>query len=130
MHDWGVVDNRHRGAALLRNVDGLPHVIIGPVLLWKREPLERWTGVPKKALTAILLPFTAYGIAVVAGTQRLDAPSPRWLLPLAVTANSAAIAAGLAAATHGRLTLLGRLAGGGLAAGGVRVLMALRRPPA
>lgn len=121
---------RDRRAALLRNVDGLPHVVLGPVLLMKVEPLERRTGVPRRVLAAVLLPLTAYGLAVVAGTRRLDAPSPRWLLPLAVTANTAAVVAGPVAVTHRHLTLLGRMAGGGLAAGGVRVLMALRRPPA
>jgi hypothetical protein len=79
-------------------------------------------------LRAILLPFTAYGAAVVVGTQDLEKPLPGWLIPLAITANSAAVVVGTAGVTRRRLTPLGRLAGGGLAAGGVRMLLALRGP--
>jgi hypothetical protein len=115
-----------RRATLLRRVDGVPHVVLGPLLLVALAPLERLTGASRGTLAAILVPFTAYGVLVVAGTQEPGAPPPRWLVPLAVTANAAAVVVGSAALTRRDLTPLGRLAGGGLAAGGVRLLLALR----
>ena len=90
------------------------------------SPLERWTGASRGTLAAVLVPFTAYGVAVVAGTQKPAGPSPQWLLPLAVSANTAAVAVGSAAMMRSELTPLGRLAGAGLAAGGARLLLALR----
>lgn len=113
---------------LLRRVDGLPHVVLGPLLLAVLTPLERLTGASRGTLAAILVPFTAYGFVVVAGTQDPRAPSPQWLVPLAVTANTAAVVVGFQARTRQDLTPLGRLAGGGLAAGGVCVLLALSGP--
>jgi hypothetical protein len=76
-------------------------------------------------LAAIIVPFTAYGVVVVAATQK-PAPPPHWLVPLAVTANTAAVVVGSAAVTRRGLTPFGRLAGGGLAVGGARLLLALR----
>jgi hypothetical protein len=95
-------------------------------LLAALTPLARLTGVSRGTLAAILVPFTAYGVVVVAVTQKRGAPSPQWLVPMAVTANSAAVLVGSAAVTRRDLTPLGRLAGGGLAAGGARLLLALR----
>lgn len=113
---------------MLRHVDGVPHIVLGPMLLAVLTPLERSTGAPRGVLRAILVPFTAYGAAVVVATRDVEAPLPRWLIPLAITANSAAVVVGMAGLTRRRLTLPGRLAGGGLAAGGVRMLLALRDP--
>jgi hypothetical protein len=98
------------------------------MLLAGLTPLERSTGAPRGALAAILVLFTAYGAVIVVGTQDLDSPPPPWLLPLAVTANSAAVMVGVASVVHRDLTPLGRLAGGGLASGGARLLLALHRP--
>lgn len=120
--------DRDRRATLLRRVDGVPHVVLGPLLLAGLTPLERFTGASRGTLAAILVPFTAYGVVVVAGTQKPGAPSPPWLVPLAVAANTAAVVVGAAAVTRRDLTPLGRLAGGGLAAGGVRLLLALPGP--
>jgi hypothetical protein len=117
-----------RRARLLRRVDGLPHVVLGPLLLAGLRPLERLTGASRGSLAAILVPFTAYGVVVVVGTQNLGSPPPRWLVPLAVTANIVAVVVGSAAVARPSLTPLGRLAGGGLAAGGMRLLRALRAP--
>lgn len=111
---------------LLRRVDGVPHVVLGPLLLAALTPLERLTGASRGTLVSILVPFTAYGVGVVAGTQKPDAPPAQWLVPLAVTANTAAFIVGLAAATRRDLTPLGRLAGAGLAAGGARLILSLR----
>jgi len=119
---------RDRRASLLRRVDGLPHVILGPLLLAGLTPLERSTGASRSSLVAILVTFTAYGVVVVAGTHKPGSPPPQWLVPLAVTANIAGVVVGSAAVTRRGLTPLGRLAGGGLAAGGVRLLVALRGP--
>ena len=91
-------------------------------------PLERLTGASSRTLAVILVPFTGYGAVVVAGTRNPGAPSPQWLVPLSITANIAAVVVGAAAVTRRDLTPLGRLAGGGLVAGGVRLLLALRRP--
>ncbi len=117
-----------RRGALLRRVDGIPPVVLGPLLLAGLRPLERSTGASRRTLAAILVPFTVYGVAVVMGTREPDAPVAPWLMPLAVTANTAAVVAGSAAMTQRGLTPLGRLAGAGLAAGGARLLLALRRP--
>ena len=93
---------------------------------------RRSSGSPasKGALAAILLPFTAYGVAVVTGTQNPGAPSPQWLVPLAVTANTSAVVIRSRAVTRRGLTPFGRLAGGGLAIGGLRLLLALSSPHA
>ena len=124
MTTWGP----DRRVALLRRIDGVPHVILGPLMLAGLTPLERLTGASRRTLAAIVVPFTAYGAVVVAGTQGPGAPPPPWLVPVAATANTAAVLVGCAAVTRRRLTPLGRLAGGGLAAGGVRLLLALRPP--
>ena len=121
-------DDRDRRAALLRRVDGIPHVVLGPVLLVASAPLARWTGASRSTLAAVLVPFTAYGAAVVAGTAGQAGSPPRWLVPLAVTANAAAVGAGTVAAVRADLTPLGRVAGAGLAAGGVGMLLVLRGP--
>lgn len=127
-HHAGVDYDMDSRATLLRRVDGIPHVVLGPLLLTVLAPLARLTGASRSTLAAILVPFTAYGVVVVAGTQELDASPPRWLVPLAVGANTAAVVVGLAAVARRDLTPPGRLAGGGLAAGGARLLLALRRP--
>ena len=111
---------------LMRRVDGVPHVVLGPLLLAGLTPLEGSTGASRRTLAAILVPFTAYGVAIVKGTQKPEAPPPQWLVPLAVTANAAAVAVGSAAVTRRGLTPPGRLAGGGLAAGGAGLIVALR----
>ena len=118
------VDGR---VTLLRRVDGYPHVVLGPLLLAGLTPVGRVTGASRGTLAAILVPFTAYGILVVAGTRNPDEP-PQWLVPLAVMANAAAVVVGSAAVMRRGLTPLGRLGGGGLAVGGVRLLLALRGP--
>ncbi len=117
-------------AGLLRRVDGVPHIVIGPLLLAALTVLERLTGVSRSTLAKFLVAFTAYGAVVVVATDDLSVPPPRWLVPLATTANVAAVAVGSAAVARRDLTRLGRLAGGALAAGGVRMLLALRVPPA
>ena len=130
--EWhrGGVDDIDRRARLLRRVDGVPHVVLGPVLLAAVSPLERVTGVPRGTLTAILVPFTAYGVVVVAATRERDTSVPSWLVPLAVAANTGALVVGSAGLRHRGLTPWGRVASGGLALGAVRVLQALRRPRA
>ncbi len=101
-------DDRHRRAALLRRIDGVPHVLLGPALLAVLAPLERWTGASRRSLAAILVPFTAYGVVVLIGTRELEAPRLRWLVPVAITANAAAVAVGAAAVAHRGVTPLGR----------------------
>jgi hypothetical protein len=115
-------------AALLRRVDGVPHVVLGPLLLAAVVPLERLTGVPRGAMTAILVPFTAYGVVVVAATHKRNSAIPPWLVPLAVVVNIAAVVVGSAGLTRRGLAPWGRVAGGGLALGAVRVLEKLRVP--
>lgn len=112
---------------LLRRVDGLSHVALGPPLLAAASPLARLTGVSVGTVVAVLVPFTAYGFAVVVGTRDTSAPPPRWLVPLAVAANFSAVGLGATAAARDELTAAGRLCGVGLAVGGVRMLVALRR---
>jgi len=120
--------DRDRRATLLRRVDGLPHVVLGPLLLAGLTPLERLTGASRAGLVAFLVPFTAYGVVVVVGTRKPGSPPPQWLVPSAVTANIAAVMVGSAAVARRRPTPLGRLAGGGLVAGGVCLLVAPRGP--
>lgn len=112
---------------MLRLVDGVPHVILGPLLLTLLAPLERFTGASRRQLALILVPFTGYGLVVVAATHDPGAATPQWLIPVALTANTAALVVGAAAMTRRGLTPLGRSAGAGLAAGGVLMLLALRR---
>ena len=115
-------------ARLLRRVDGVPHVVLGPLLLAAVRPLERVTGVPQRTLTAILVPFTAYGAVVVVATHERGTPVPPWLVPVAVAVNVAAVVVGSAGLRDRGLRPWGRLAGGGLALGAVGVLQALRTP--
>lgn len=117
-----------RSALLLLRVDGVPHLVVGPLLMAAVSPIESLTGVPRRTLAAFQTTFTAYGLLVVAGTWRRHTPAPGWLMPVAATANSAAVLAGASAMARRDFSLAGRLAGVGLAAGGIRMLFALRRP--
>jgi hypothetical protein len=103
---------------LLRRVDGLAHVVLGPLLLAALAPLERVTGVPRATLTAVLAPFTIYGFVVVAATRKRHASTPPWLVPLAVAVNASAVAVGSAGLKRRGTTRWGRGAAGGLAIGG------------
>lgn len=74
-----------------------------------------------------LVPFTAYGFAVVVATRESSVPPPQWLMPRAVTANLSAVGLGVAVTVSKQPTVIGRLCGVGLSAGGVRMLAILRR---
>lgn len=113
---------------LLRRIDGVPHVVLGPLLLAAVVPLERISGVPRRTLATVLVPFTAYGALVVAGTQQRATPTPSWLIPLGVAANVAAAVVGSLGVTRRASTPVGRVAAAGLAIGGIRMMLALLRP--
>ncbi len=70
---------------------------------------------------ATLVPFTAYGVVVVAGAQNPGSLPPQWLVSSAVAANSLQSWSG-PQRWPPWLTPLGRPAGGGLVAGGVLLL--------
>jgi hypothetical protein len=90
---------------LLHRVDGIPHVVLGPVLLVLAPLLGPALGVPVAALAGFLVAFVGYGALVLVLTS--DGRGAAGLPVLAVKANLACLAAALLAQGAYDLTPLG-----------------------
>ena len=91
---------------LLRHVDGLPHVVVGPLLLVFTVPLARALGLDAVALMVFLVLLTAYGVVVLWGLRAERVPG--WLAVIAVIANGLFLAAIVTSLAVSDLTSWGR----------------------
>ena len=113
----------------LRRVDGISHLVLGPVALGAVRPAARVLGVPERRLAAFLAAFTAYGGVVVACSR--PAQDPARLFGVVTAGNVAFLICVLTSGVRHRLTRTGLVAHVAVAASamavGVRALTASRR---
>ncbi len=93
---------------LLRNVDGVPHVVLGPLVLLGHKQMADAIGVPRQALLVFAAAFTLYGVVVLVGLR--PASVPGWLMVTAVLGNAAFLMAVMLSNAVHDLTVAGRWA--------------------
>ena len=94
-------------ASLVRAVDGVAHVALGPLALLASGPLASRTGVPRPRLGWFLGGFTAYGLVVL--TRARPEEDPTDVLRAAVVGNTVFVACVTASLVVHDLTPVGRL---------------------
>ncbi len=110
---------------LLRQVDGWPHVLFGPVLLIFSGRIAKALGVHEGALVAFVLAFTLYGVVVVLGVRRGGVP--RWLAALAIGMNGLFVMAVATSLAVSDVTTFGTVLHAALILNGVAVTAMLIR---
>ena len=100
-------DLRRGTARLVRAVDGVAHLALGPVALLAAGPLAAGTGVPPARLRWFLGGFTAYGGWVLTCARPEEDPTD--VLVVAVVGNTAFVACVTASLVVHDLTPAGRL---------------------
>ena len=94
-------------ARLVRAVDGVAHVALGPLALLTTRTLTSSSGVPRTRSTWFLGGFTAYGVVVL--TRARPENDPTDVLRVAVVGNTAFLACVTTSLVVHHLTPAGRL---------------------